>query len=267
VRLLAVLALCCGFACHAAKMPSYDLASLYWLADVVVETVNPEFKKLQWHEEGEVEVIVCYKGTVKPGDKLPVSIHTFSWTLPFQGALKARVESDGGVVHEPIDERKLKVKRTLMFLRWDKKTERYLICANGLVCEADGDGAIYGFQQNFNPGPYAPVPAQPRYTALPDDGVYSWKIVLKELAKAIEHANQFDAAWRKKEVKELLSYLNVPWQKLEGWSGQRYLFSLEVAKWISREHKDQLEAALAVTEQPQGCKSANNLLKFELKQD
>lgn len=267
MRLLAVLAMCCSFACHAAKLPSYDLASLFWLADAVVETVNPEFKKVQWREEGEVEVIVCYKGNAKPGDKIPVSIHTFSWTLPFQGVLKSRIENDGSIVHEPLAERKLKAARTLLFLRWDKRTERYAICANGLICESVGDGAIYGFQQNFNPGPYAPVSALPRYTALPEDGVYSWKVVLKELAKAIEHANQFEAAWRKKEVKELLSYLKVPWQKSEGWVRQRYLFSLEVAKWISQERKDELQSALAVTEQPQGCKSANSLLKFELKQD
>lgn len=262
MRVVSIISLMVSVSCHAAKMPHYDLASLYWLADVVIEAVEPEYKRVEWHDEGVVEVLVVHKGTVKVGDKIPVVVHTLSRTLPNSAPAVVVIHNDGSTEVKMSPEPTLKSTRTLLFLKWREKEKQYWVTGNGMVFQSDHK-TIYGLRQFSNPGPYGPTPFVPIYTQ-PQKGVFDWQALETELVVAIQHATAFEAALGKKDKKQLMQYLKAPWKI--SYHETEYFFSQEVARCLIKEHgtKEDLEAALRVTGETNGCPHAQSSLQANL---
>jgi len=128
----------------AAPMHDYDLASLWYLSEVVVE--GEELGYTEWNSSwflGKVRVTHVHKGpdTIAVGDEIPVATY---------GCIR-KLRFDGPAVD---------TSQVLLFLQWNEEgsmyrpAEHYLQVASGIKLIVDAEDAVYRFEQMMNPGPY-----------------------------------------------------------------------------------------------------------------
>lgn len=134
---------------QARQMYDYDMASLWYLSEVVVE--GEELGYSEWNSSwlaGNVRVTRVHKGpdTLGEGDEIPVAMDLAITRQPlFSG---------------PRDAARVETKQVLLFLSWNqqqtayKPGERYLLVASGLKLIADAEDVVYRLEQGNNPGPY-----------------------------------------------------------------------------------------------------------------
>jgi hypothetical protein len=133
----------------AAPLHDYDMASLWYLSEVVVE--GEELGYSEWNSSwlvGNLRVTRVHKGpeTLGEGDEIPVATELAISRKPlFSG---------------PLDATGVETKQVLLFLQWNQQEtayrpgERYLLVASGLKLIVDADDVVYRLEQGMNPGPY-----------------------------------------------------------------------------------------------------------------
>lgn len=127
-------------------MRDYDMASLWYMSEVVVEA--EELGSSEWNSWllGQVRVTRVHKGpdTIGVGDEIPVATWGFTRKPTFQGP-------------------EVDTRQVLLFLKWNREgnvyrpAERYLQVASGIKLIVDAEDVVYRFEQMNNPGPYAPI--------------------------------------------------------------------------------------------------------------
>src|SRR5688500_12540007 len=130
---------CLGGNAGAAHMPDSDLASLWHLADVVVEGREQGYTTVDYWEHGTLVVTEVHKGQdrVKVGDKIDVALMEYSREPTFS--------------EDPVE-----TNEVVMFLKWNERGDayrpgnRYLPVPSGI--RLIKDDVVYRFQQFNQPG-------------------------------------------------------------------------------------------------------------------
>jgi hypothetical protein len=128
----------------AAPLHDYDLASLWYLSEVVVE--GEELGHTEWNSSwflGQVRVTNVHKGPemIRVGDEIPVATHSCIRRLRFRGP-------------------EVDTNQVLLFLRWNEEgdtyrpAEHYLQVASGIKLIVDTEDVVYRLEQFMNPGLY-----------------------------------------------------------------------------------------------------------------
>ncbi len=182
---------------RASDLYNYDLASLYYEAEVVVEVEEGEYKTENYMEVGEATVLKVYKGTVAVGDKLKVGFSAYR-----------RISMDAEFV-QTVKPAPLKSKKALLFLMHDKKLNLYWPWADGARLIGQ-DGVVYGFQQFSNPGPYYLIKDSPDYLQMKEKGSYDEAKLHDELELAIKRAESFERALAGTDPEALRPFLTPP---------------------------------------------------------
>ena len=132
---------------NARQMDDSDLASLWYLSEVVVE--GEELGYTEWNSSwflGKVRVTRVHKGpdTIRVGDEIPVATHSCT----------RKLRRDGPDVD---------TNQVLLFLKWNEEgdtyrpAEHYHQVASGIKLIMDAEDVVYRFEQMMNPGLYEPV--------------------------------------------------------------------------------------------------------------
>jgi hypothetical protein len=216
IALLAIVA-----PASAAPLRDYDLASLWYLSEVVVE--GEESGYTEWNSSwflGKVRVTRVHKGpdTIRVGDEIPVATHSCIRKPRF----------DGPAVN---------TNQVLLFLTWNQEgstyrpAEHYLQVASGIKLIVDAEDVVYRFEQFMNPGLYelvrqgperidrgelarreVPAEIDAAKETFPGDWegqayVYGRSALRKDLELAAEHVERFQAALDGRDLDALESYL------------------------------------------------------------
>src|SRR5688500_14797153 len=211
---------CLGAKAGAAHMPDSDMASLWHLADVVVEGREQGYKTVDYWEHGTLVVTEVHKGQgrVKVGDRIDVAMMAYSRKPAFS---QYAIETD----------------EVVMFLTWNERGDayrpgnRYLPVPSGI--RLIKDDVVYRFQQFDQPGPYRPTRQGPEWidrrelktrktTAEIDKWkpldpecweshayVYDRAALRKDLGLAGKRAQRLAAAIESKNLDDLASFLPV----------------------------------------------------------
>jgi len=131
---------------QARQMNDCDMASLWYLSEVVVEGEELGYTEENYWLVGKVRVTRVHKANdkVAVGDEIPVAHSALSRKMSFAGA-------------------EIDTKQVLLFLTWNQEgniyrpAEHYLPVPSGVRLIVDADDVVYRFEQQNNPGPYAPV--------------------------------------------------------------------------------------------------------------
>ena len=211
---------CLGGKTGAAPMSDSDMASLWHLADVVVEGQEQGYRTENYWEHGTLVVTEVHKGRdrVKVGDRIDVALQAYSRAPAFS--------------QDPVE-----TNEVVMFLKWNERTDayrpgnRYLPVPSGI--RLIKDDVVYRFQQFDQPGPYRPVRPGPEWidrrelkTRKTTAEIDKWKALYpeqweshayvydraalrKDLRLAKERAERLTAAVESKDLDTLASYLPV----------------------------------------------------------
>ena len=215
-----LLVMCLAAKTGAAHMPDSDLASSWYLADVVVEGREEGYKTENYWEHGTLVVTEVHKGRdrVKVGDRIDVAMMAYSRKPAFS--------------QDPVE-----TNEVVMFLKWNERGDayrpgrRYLPVPSGI--RLIKDDVVYRFQQFDQPGPYRPVRQGPEWidrselksrktTAEIDKWkplapdyweshayVYDRAALRKDLGLAGKRAERLAAAIESKDLDDLASFLPV----------------------------------------------------------
>lgn len=167
----------------AWRMPSYDMASLYYMADVVAEVEELGYTKEDYSLTGKVRALKVYKGRLKAGDEITLSVYLRERHWPR---------------NKPLD-----VKSALVFLRWDEKKRRYLVWSIKLVL-ADG---VLRYTQFCSPGQPVLTFQHAELLKLPKGAPYTRAELEQDLALAIERVKEFERAFESRDPKRLQRFL------------------------------------------------------------
>lgn len=138
----------------ARQMHDYDLASLWYMSEVVVE--GEELGYAEWNSSwflGKVRVTRVHKGpdTIDVGDEIPVATYGCTRKLSPLWRHSESVSRQGPEVD---------TKQVLLFLKWNEEgnvyrpAEHYLQVASGIKLIVDAKDVVYRFEQMMNPGLY-----------------------------------------------------------------------------------------------------------------
>ena len=215
-----LLVMCVAARTGAAPMSDSDLASLWYLADVVVEGREQGYRTENYWEHGTLVVTEVHKGRdrVKVGDRIDVALQAYSREPALSG--------------DPVE-----TNEVVMFLKWNERGDdyrpgrRYLPVPSGI--RLIEDDVVYRFQQFDQPGPYRPVRQGPEWidrselksrptTAEIDKWkplapdyweshayVYDRAALRKDLELAGKRAERLAATIESKDLDELASFLPV----------------------------------------------------------
>jgi hypothetical protein len=138
----------------ARQMHDYDLASLWYMSEVVVE--GEELGYTEWNSSwflGKLRVTRVHKGpdTIGVGDEIPVATHGCTRKLSSLWRHPDTVSQQGPDAD---------TKQVLLFLKWNEEgnvyrpAEHYLQVASGIKLIVDAENVVYRFEQMINPGLY-----------------------------------------------------------------------------------------------------------------
>jgi hypothetical protein len=202
-------------------MHDYDLASLWYLSEVVVE--GEELGYTEWNSSwflGKVRVTRVHKGpdTIHVGDEIPIGTYGCSRRLRFDGPA-------------------VDTNQVLLFLKWNEEgntyrpAAHYLQVASGIKLIVDAEDVVYRFEQMMNPGPYELVRQGPELIdrrelarrevpaeidavreKFPGDWesqayVYGRSALRRDLELAAEHVERFETALSAGDLEALESFL------------------------------------------------------------
>ncbi len=233
----------------AFNMDSYDLASLYHMADVVVYVDEKGLEKKEYDYRANLKVLKVYKGNVSVGQELPVLISGFvryldqnwqqmtpeqceKWKKRNPNEVCSPQAIKGIQVPNPID---MTPGTALMFLKWYDQTNvsyqinAYLPVENGIKLVRDE--SIYGYVQRDSPGPYLPYfILSPEYFNLSEGERYDFNMLEKDLAIGIEKVNQFKKFYVSRNIAQLTEYALVDVNEIR----EKSVFPIESIRLISK---------------------------------
>lgn len=218
-------------AASARQAPDYDLASLWYMSEVVVE--GEELGYTEWNSSwflGNVRVTRLHKGpdTIRVGDEIPVGTYGLIRKISelWRSSEAARRETPD-----------LDTKQVLLFLKWNeagdtyRPAKHYLQVGSGIKLIMDAEAVVYRLEQMMNPGPYELIRQGPeridrnqlkrRETSKEIDAEkdtfpsyweshayrYGREELRQDLELAAEHVKQFETALSAGDLDTLESYL------------------------------------------------------------
>ncbi len=195
---------------YSRVMPSYDIAALYRMADVVVEVKELGYTEKNWFRTGKVKVIQSYKGSLKAEDEIIVVMNTV-YRRHLWNDKPYTLETKKGMTIKYIP-KKLGLTKALMFLKKksiknDKINHpiRYSPIANGIKYFRKNDVLCY--HQWDNPGPFVLSPQKPELIRLKKCQNYAMIELREDLNLAQKRVKRFNEALRSNDLKKLKEYL------------------------------------------------------------
>ncbi|MBI2193327.1 MAG: hypothetical protein HYU36_15230 [Planctomycetes bacterium] len=188
---------------YAHEVEYYDLASLYWLSDLAVEAIEPDYQTGPLFLKGEVRVLQCFKGGLREGETATVSLKPCEEYPPSDPApgmatgVAAGAATPGKAAAVP--------SRVVMFLLNSGDGKTYQPLSNG-VKYLTGT-RILSYRLNHIPQPPQRVLQTAEFVDVEEGQAYSEKAFREDLRRAVERARAFSAPHQAKDCPGLIPFL------------------------------------------------------------
>lgn len=185
VKLLPFLCVLPGFELSAHDVEYYDLASLYYLADVVAEVKELGYETERLMLFGQVEVLKSYKGDAKKGQVLNVSLRRYKGYRP-------EAENGGG-------------SKVMMFLLKGGIKETWLVLSTGMkLIEKE---RVRTYKLNHVPKLSVIVEQKSEFVQEEEEQQYGAIEYEEDFQAAIRRVKDFQQARAKKDIDWMVEYL------------------------------------------------------------
>ncbi len=221
----------------ARNILQYDLASYYYMSDVVVWVDELSYEKLEdvYHTDHreKTKVLKVYKGEVKPEEILDVLVDSQIARHKIWDGVWECVEWEKKYCKKSKMTRwnEAPLSQVLMFLikSKDKRANYQLITMKLMV-----HNEIYDLKQVDNPGVMVLVEPKPEFITLPSGVAYGLKELEDDLMLAIERAKDFEAAYAAQNIEKLKKFLPLlPFQQYPGNHVDANMLSRKAAELIA----------------------------------
>jgi len=180
--LFACILMSCPGVAHAKLMPSYDMASMYYKADNVVQVDEIIYVQTNAMLTVRCRIREVHKGSLKLGQTITVSM----------GRIFLRPDEEPAAA--------------LMFLGRPNEQDEYSPIASGIKIILQNNNVLE-YEQRSNPGPYRLVSQKPEFIMLKQGETYTISSLKDDLVMAIARAKRFQDAYESGNVKTLQQYL------------------------------------------------------------
>ena len=216
---------------QARVLFSFDMASLFYEADVVAEVEELGYTEKDWRRTGKVRIRKVHKGSLRPGEEIVVSMSTlYSYYLKrLSPRNRVRVEDTMGA---------------LMFLCKEKDSERYTPVPSGIKRIRKDD--VLKYVQLGNPGPYGFFRQNPEFIKLKQGQAYTLSELRRDLRLAKKRAEQFHKAYHAEDIEALQAFVPLLPSQARLHQEANLLSRKAVLKIIEKGDKDLLSKILKI---------------------
>lgn len=204
------------------KLNSYDMASLYYISDLVIEADELGYEEKDWILYGKVIVKDVYKGSnIIKGDTIKVSMSTIYTNYLYGDSIYGILDSNNILNNIKIIKNEIESNRVLLFLVKDKDYYKQVLSGKKVIRNND----VFRYIQYSNPGPFYLIPQKEEF--IDKQTFYTVSELKSDLKLAIKRVEKFQKSYQTENIQALKQYLPLlPYQQAEPYNFH--------ANWLSR---------------------------------